>query len=68
MLFKYVVFWLGCAAAWLIVLPVLVVSGGITLLAYAVFSEVAALFTGRSSKSLDDTTAREMARRVCLGH
>jgi hypothetical protein len=68
MSFKYVFFYLGCAATWLILLPVLVVIGGIALTAYAVFSEVSALFNRGKDKSLDDSTAREIAHRICVGH
>jgi hypothetical protein len=67
MSFKYVVFYLGCAAAWLLLLPVLVLSGG-ALVTYAVFSELGEFLSRGNYKSLDDSTAREMARRMCVGH
>jgi hypothetical protein len=68
MSFKYILFYLGCAATWLILLPVLVVIGGITLTAYAVFSELSEFFHRGADKSLDNSTAREMAHRMCVGH
>jgi hypothetical protein len=68
MSFKHIVFYVGCAAAWFILLPVFVVGGGVALLTYAVFSELGEFFSGGSKKTLDDTTAREIAHRVCLGH
>jgi hypothetical protein len=68
MSFKDVVFYLGCAATWLILLPVLVVGGGIALIAYAVFSELGEFFMGGAAKPVDNSTAREIARRMCLGH
>jgi uncharacterized membrane protein len=68
MTFKHVVFYLGCAATWLIVLPVLAVSGFIALVAYAVFSELGDVVLHREEKALDNSTAREIARRMCLGH
>jgi len=68
MSFKEVVFCLGCAATWLILLPVLVVGGAIALLAYAVFSEVGEFLMGSAEKPVDNSTAREIARRMCLGH
>jgi hypothetical protein len=68
MSFKDVVFYLGCAATWLVLLPVLVVGGGIALIAYAVFSELSEFVVGGTEKSLDNSTAREIARRMCLGH
>jgi hypothetical protein len=68
MSFKYVLFYIGCAVTWMVLLPVLVVSGGIALMTYAVFSELGTLFKSSDHKSLDDTTAREIARRMCVGH
>lgn len=68
MSFKYVAFYVGCAAAWFILLPLLVAVGGIALLAYAVLSELGDWFMGGSAKTLDSSTAREMARQVCLDH
>ena len=68
MSFKDVVFYLGCVATWLVLLPVLAVSGAIALIAYAVVSELSELITGGAEKSLDNSTAREIARRMCLGH
>jgi hypothetical protein len=68
MSFKHVAFYVGCAAAWFILLPVFVVGGGIALLTYAIFSEVSDSFGGEGAKTLDNSTAREIARRVCIGH
>jgi hypothetical protein len=68
MSFKCVLFYLGCAATWLILLPALVVIGGTALTAYAVFSEVSEFFSRGSGKSLDNSTAREIAHRICFGH
>lgn len=68
MSFKYVVFYLGCALTWFVLLPVLVVSGGIALMAYAVFSELGALFKSSDDEFIDHATAREIARRMCVGH
>ena len=68
MSFKYVVFYAGCAVTWFVLLPVLLVSCSIALVACAVFSELGALFRLSDHKSLDDTTAREIARRMCVGH
>jgi hypothetical protein len=68
MSFKYVLFYLGCAATWLILLPVLIVFGGTVLTAYAVFGEVSEFFNRGSGKPLDISTAREIAHRICFGH
>jgi hypothetical protein len=64
MSFRQVMFYLGCAAAWFIALPVFVLGGGLALFIYAVFSEIGDFFIGGSHKS--DTDAREMARLMCL--
>jgi hypothetical protein len=68
MTFKNVVFYLGCVATWLFVLPVLAISGFVALVAYGVFSQLGDSVLGRSEKALDKSTAREIARRMCLGH
>jgi hypothetical protein len=68
MSFRDVVFYLVCVATWLILLPLFVVGGAIALLSYAVFSELTEIFIGRAAKAVDKTAAREIARRMCLGH
>jgi hypothetical protein len=68
MSFKDAVFYLICAATWFILLPLLVVGGTIALVSYAVASELTEIFLGRSAKALDKKAAREIARRMCLGH
>ncbi len=67
MSFRVVAFYLGCAAAWLILLPAFVIGGGIGLVLYAVFGELRE-FLGGTQKSPDVSDTREIARRVCLGH
>ena len=68
MSFKDVVFYLVCAVTWFILLPVFVVGGTIALVSYAVFSELRENILGRRAKALDNTAARETARRMCLGN
>ena len=68
MSFKDVVFYLVCAATWFIVLPLLVLAGGIALVSYAVFSELRENILGRTAKALDNAAARETARRLCIGN
>jgi hypothetical protein len=68
MAFKDVMFYLVCAATWLILLPVLLVGGTIALVSYAVFSELRENILGRTAKAFDNAAAREMARRLCLGN
>lgn len=62
---KQVVFWIGCAVAWFILLPLFVVGGGFALLAYALFGEIGESLVGRRP-SMDISAARELARRLCL--
>jgi hypothetical protein len=64
MAFQDVVFLAVCALTWLILLPALLVGGALTLVLSAV-SELRELFFGRPTMP-DTTTAREMARRMCL--
>jgi hypothetical protein len=66
MSFKEVVFYIGCAVAWFVLLPLLVVGGGLALLGYAVFAELADTLIGRERNSIDSPAAREIARRMCL--
>jgi hypothetical protein len=68
MWFKDVIFYLVCAAAWFILLPLFLVGGTIALVSYAVLSELREYLLGRTAKVLDNAAAREMARRMCLGN
>ena len=68
MAIRSVFFYLGCAAAWLVLLPALAAAGALALLCYAVFTEFSETFLGRPATSLDNSKAREMARRMCTGH
>jgi hypothetical protein len=68
MAIRSVLFYLGCAAAWLVLLPVLAATGALALLSYAVFSEFRDTFLGATAPSLDNSKAREMAHRMCTGH
>jgi len=63
---KAIFFSLGCIIVWFVLLPVLVVCGGIALFSYAVFAELGALLTGEHGKTLETSAAREIARRMCL--
>jgi hypothetical protein len=58
---------IGCVIAWFVLLPVLVIGGGVALLAYAIFAELLSLITGTQSKPLDTSAAREIVRRMCGG-
>jgi hypothetical protein len=68
MVIRSVLFYLGCAAAWLLLLPVLAAAGAVALLSYAAYNEFRETFLGRPGTSLDNSKAREMAHRMCTGH
>jgi hypothetical protein len=59
---------LGYLIAWFLILPIFVIGGGATLILYAVLAEIGAILTGSSGNTLDPAEARELARRICLGH
>jgi hypothetical protein len=65
---KTILFSLGCVLAWFVLLPLLLIGGGVALFAYAVFAELGAFLTGSHSKTLDSSVAREIARRMCGGY
>lgn len=65
---KAILFSLGCALAWFVLLPLLVIGGGVALFAYAVFAELGAFLTGKPSNTLDTSVARDIARRMCGGY
>jgi hypothetical protein len=60
------VFSLGCLLAWLILMPIVVIGGGIALFVYAVFAELTQLLTGRKEVRPDPTTAHAMAAKICM--
>jgi hypothetical protein len=64
---KAVLFPLSCIIAWFVLLPMLVIGGGIALFAYATFAELGALLTNSPARTLDTTVAREIARNMCGG-
>jgi hypothetical protein len=68
MSFKAVFFSLGCLVAWFVLLPLLVIGGGLALFAYAVFAELGGFLAGIPSKTLDASVAREIARSICPGY
>jgi hypothetical protein len=62
---KTFLFSIGCLIAWFVLLPVLVIGGGMALLVHAVFGELIAVVTGNADLSGDASAAREIARRMC---
>jgi hypothetical protein len=65
---KAIMFSLGCVIAWFVLLPMLVIGGGISLFAYATFAELGAFLTGSRARTLDTTAAREIAHKMCGGY
>jgi hypothetical protein len=65
---KAVLYSLGCVIAWFVLLPALVIGGGIALFAYAIFAELGAFLTGSPARTLDTAAAREIARQMCSGY
>jgi hypothetical protein len=68
MFFNAVFTSLACTIAWFLLLPIFVIGGGTILFVYATLSELGALLTGSPANPIDPTTAREIARRICLGY
>jgi hypothetical protein len=68
MLIKALLSSLGCLLAWVFLLPVFALVGGAGLFLYATLAEIGSLFTGRTVKTIDPSTARENARRICMGY
>jgi hypothetical protein len=68
MFFNAVFISLACTIVWFLLLPIFVIGGGTILFVYATLSELGALLTGRAGNSIDPATAREIARRICLGY
>jgi hypothetical protein len=62
---KDAVFYAVCTVTWFILLPALLVGAAITFVASAC-SELRDLWFGRRTPPPDESTAREMARRMCL--
>jgi hypothetical protein len=61
---KGIVFAIGCALTWLVLLPLLF-GGVIALFGYAVLEELTELLIGRDGTSPDNSTAREIAALIC---
>jgi hypothetical protein len=65
---KAILFSLGCVIAWFVLLPMLVIGGGIALFAYATFAELGSFLTGTPARTLDTVAAREIAHKMCGGY
>ena len=64
---KALLFSLGCVVAWFVLMPLLVVGGGLALFGVALLAEMGVSLTGSREKAVDPTTARAVAHRMCLG-
>jgi hypothetical protein len=60
------VFSLGYLLAWLVLMPIVTVGGGIALFSYAVVAEITQFLTGSPDKEPDATTARALAAKICM--
>jgi hypothetical protein len=65
---KAILFALGCLLVWLVLLPLLIIGGGVSLFAYAIFAELGPFLTGNPRKTIDASAARETVRRMCGGY
>jgi hypothetical protein len=64
---KQVSFFIGCVVAWFVLLPLCIAGGAMALLAYVVLGEVSEWVAGGTQPAVDGSSARELARRVCIG-
>ena len=55
---------LGCVLAWMVLLPIGLIGGGVALITYAIFAEVSERVTGAERKRIDPSTAHRMALQM----
>jgi hypothetical protein len=65
---KTLVLSVGCVVCWMVLFPVIVIGGGVTLFLLAAATEYSHLISGRTGKSIDPSAAHEMAMRICFGY
>jgi hypothetical protein len=65
---KTLVLSVGCIVCWMVLFPLIVVGGGVTLFLLAAATEFSNLITGTSGKSIEPSAAHEMAMRICFGY
>ncbi len=68
MMLKTLALSVGCVACWMILFPLIVVGGGVTLFLLAAGTEFSHLITGTTGKSIEPSAAHEMAMRICFGY
>ena len=68
MLVRAIFVGVGCLLAWFVVLPMLAVLGGAALFMYATLAEISSLVTGTAPRTIDPSTLRMTARRICAGY
>ena len=55
---------LGCVIAWMVLLPIGLIGGGLALITYAVFAEMSARLIGTERNRIDPSTAHRMALQM----
>jgi hypothetical protein len=65
---KTLVLSVGCVVCWMVLFPIIVIGGGVTLFLLAAGTEFSHLITGTAGKSVDPSAAHEMAMRICFGY
>jgi hypothetical protein len=65
---KTLVLSVGCVVCWMVLFPLIVVGGGVTLFLFAAGTELSHLITGTRGKSIDPSAAHEMAMQICFGY
>jgi hypothetical protein len=55
---------LGCVLAWMVLLPIGLIGGGVALFTYALFAEIAQRLIGVNDNRIDPPTARRMALQM----
>jgi hypothetical protein len=63
---KAFLFLVGCVLAWTVLLPVVVIGGGLALFAYAAGAELGQFMIGIKEQRIDQLTAHKMARQICF--
>ena len=65
---KTLVLSLGCVVCWMVLFPLIVIGGAVTLFLLAAGTELSHLITGTSGQSIDPSAARAMAMQICFGY
>ena len=63
---KTLVFTLAYLLAWLVLMPLVAIGGGVALFLFAACAELAQLLTGQKDRRPDPVAARAMAAKICM--